>query len=306
MTTRMAMATRSVADVSDESSEPIEPETFKRFSSATALYPEWPAIVTDRRVYSMYETLRFAPPVVGVNENLFEWIITLDAVMEARGTFTMLEGGAGWGVWGVRAAVALRAFDPSARYRLILVEAEPGHYESMRRHCAMNGIRRRNRRGSARFVRAALAPTAGRVRFHVGASDRWYGQAIATPGSTGPTGSSVETVRATTLARLLRRVDLVDLIHLDIQGAELDVLGSSTDTLREKVRRVHIGTHGADVEHGLRELFNGLGWQSVHDFPGGGVRDTPYGRGDFEDGVQGWLNPLLTASSRSPAGVPRT
>ena len=58
-----------------------------------------------------------------------------------------------------------------------------------------------------------------------------------------------------------------------------------------KVHRVHVGTHGPDVEQRLRQVFSSLDWENVNDYPGGTSAETPWGRMHFQDGVQTWLNP---------------
>ena len=100
-------------------------------------------------------------------------------------------------------------------------------------------------------------------------------------------------VRGITLDTILRRLPRVDLIDLDVQGAELDVLSASIDRLAAQVKRVHIGTHSADIENGLRNLFRAHGWQPVNDYPCQSRNTTPYGEIEFQDGVQTWVNPRV-------------
>ncbi len=61
--------------------------------------------------------------------------------------------------------------------------------------------------------------------------------------------------------------------------------------LDAKVKRVHIGTHGEDVEVRCRRLFTRLGWEKRNDFMAGADVETVYGRIGFQDGVQTWINP---------------
>ena len=97
------------------------------------------------------------------------------------------------------------------------------------------------------------------------------------------------------LGTLLRPLEIVDLVDADIQGAEADVFEAAAADIAAKVRRVHIGTHGPEVEDRLRRLFDRLGWECRFDYPGGGESDTPWGPVVFEDGIQSWLNPALLA-----------
>jgi hypothetical protein len=99
------------------------------------------------------------------------------------------------------------------------------------------------------------------------------------------------TVDATTLSELLDRSPIVDLIDMDVQGAELESVASALGLITDKVRRLHIGTHNAEVEVGLRSALGGAGWELSTDYGCGSTRDTPYGRVNFQDGVQSWVNP---------------
>src|SRR5438552_3183474 len=93
-----------------------------------------------------------------------------------------------------------------------------------------------------RGIRAGLGRR--HLEFAVGNAAAWYGQAIA-DGTWSP--SEVARVRAVTLGELLGPLDHVDLIHVDVQGAELEILTEAAPLLK-KVARIHIGTHNATVE----------------------------------------------------------
>lgn len=250
------------------------------------------------------------PP--GVNEEYFEWIAVMEAATEARGSFTMIELGAGWGRWLAIGAVAAKQIS-GIPIRLVGVEPEPQHYKWMEQHLSDNGINRDERE----LIRAAVAAVDGYVWFHVGASAHWYGQSIAE--RPVPSRGRVRVTRlgqglrrwlarddepaqqivpAVSLLALLRPHERVDLIDLDIQGAEADVIEPAAGSVDSKVRRVHIGTHSGEAEARLRTVFGRLGWECIHDFPAGGASETPWGPIQFEDGVQTWLNPRL---ERQPA-----
>ena len=147
-----------------------------------------------------------------------------------------------------------------------------------------------------KLVNAAVSARRGKVFFTQGNSEQWWGQAIL-PSATYGHGQGPEVVNelieSITLDDLLSEELYVDLIDMDIQGAEAEVAAASIDTLRAKVRRVHIGTHSTDIEKALRKIFSRMGWQCRFDFAGGGTRDTLHGQVKFGDGVQSWLNPEL-------------
>jgi FkbM family methyltransferase len=179
----------------------------------------------------------------------------------------------------VNAAAALRAYS-GPPHSLTAVEAEPTHFRWLEIHCRDNDV-------DANLAHAAVAPSRGSVEFGVGQPESWYGQAIA-DGSWSP--ESVLTVDAVTLSDLVEPLERVDLIHCDIQGAEAAVFEEAATVVGAKVQRVHVGTHGADAELRLRQVFSPLGWENVNHYACGTSAETPWGRIDFQDGVQTWLN----------------
>jgi FkbM family methyltransferase len=257
-------------------------EVFSRFVRGAQALPNWIGVTTRREFF--VDELRFvtvSPPPP--DAELFEWIDVLEAVTRASDRFTMLELGAGYGRWIVNAAAALRAYS-GLPAELTAVEAEPTHFRWLQQHCRDNNV-------AATLLRAAVARQRGSVEFGVGEPASWYGQAIA-DGTWQP--DNVETVDAITLLDLLGPLESVDLIHCDIQGGEADVFEQAAPQVDRKVRRVHIGTHGAVLEHRLRRLFTSLGWVNVNDFPSGTEAETRWGRITFQDGVQSWSNPRLS------------
>ena len=95
-------------------------------------------------------------------EEIFEWITLLEAVLEAKDTFTMAELGAGFGRWLVAGACAQRR--PDLAIRLIGVEAEPTHFGWMKEHLRDNGINPDNHR----LIQAAATSDGRPVHFTFG------------------------------------------------------------------------------------------------------------------------------------------
>ena len=249
------------------------------------------------------------------SEDSFEWIDVLESVCESEGSFTMVELGAGWGRWIVNAAAALRQIAPERPFLLVGVEAEPTHFEWLRRHLLDNGIDPDRQT----LVKAAVAAQGGWVKFQRGDAAGWYGQAIerddpaakisgpvsrlirwtrnsvANRLAVGPDARRIRRGRAVTLTSLLEPLEVVDLVDADVQGVEADVFESAADQLAAKVRRVHVGTHGPENEWRVRALFERLGWECRFDYAGQAKHDTPLGQISFEDGVQSWVNPCAPA-----------
>lgn len=276
---------------------------------------------TRRRFYDFDQVLErqpmkaldvFAP---ALNEEHYDWIDLFEAARRARGTFTVVELGAGHGRWLVNAAnLARRTGLPLGT--LVGCEAEPTHFAWMQQHFRDNGLDP----AAHRLVRAAVAANAGTLPFYVGSAASWYGQSVAQnvvrhgrgafanlPGWLRRLAGRerpqdlVQEVPAVTLASLLEGIEAVDLLHVDIQGAEYDVLEAAMDTLDRKVRLAHIGTHvagseaarGRDLDALVHGLFAARGWtlrariapEATHAIEGVAVR--------FVDGVQSWGNPRL-------------
>jgi FkbM family methyltransferase len=251
------------------------------------------------------------------DEEYFEWIDILESAAAAKDRFVMIELGAGYGRWAVRAALAA-ARRSSCVFQCVAVEAEPVHFRWMLDHFRDNGLNPDDHD----VIWAAVGAQAGFVPFWIGEPDGWYGQAIASkareplpparlrrrlkarsvlgrPPITPPTEKSLLWVPCVTLAELLAPYPKVDLIDLDVQGSEFDVLAPAIELLNERVHRIHIGTHGADIEESLRELFSAAGWTKLNDYPCQSRVPTPYGDITFGDGVQTWLNPFQLSGRSS-------
>jgi FkbM family methyltransferase len=303
----------------DEGAAPPHPVLESFGSWRGRVEPGWDVnflgVRTRVAFFSLYEQLadfsqardvEAGPPVP--NEDYFEWVTLLEAAVEATDSFTMVELGAGWGKWIVNGVAALRAVNGDVPYHVVGVESEPTHFRWMKQHLEDNDVDLRH----ATLIEAAVTRDDGHVWFHVGAPADWYGQAIAPepeahdePGllerlrsrlgrrPAPPVERAVERVRAVSLRTVLEPFDRVDLIDVDIQGAEADALEPAAAELDARVKRAYVATHDPTNEDRLRTLFNGLGWSCLHDYPGNGISETPWGRIMFEDGAQVWINPRL-------------
>jgi FkbM family methyltransferase len=292
----------------------VPPRCFVEFGGAVTR-AEW----VDRPVASVEQvTTVTAPSAPDVDEEYFEWIDLLEAVEQARGEFVMVELGAGYGRWSVRGALAAR--ERGLIPRCVAVEAEPTHARWLRQHFLDNDLRP----GDHELLWAAIGAEGGFAPFRSGAASASYGQHVTRRTSEPyPTAAERRRLRARSvlgrpprhgddersmwvpclsLADILAPYPLVDLIDSDVQGAELGVMRPAMHALNTRVRRVHIGTHGAEIERGLRELFSAHGWQPLYDFASQSVAATPYGTIRFVDGIQSWINPEV---GRDREAVPR-
>jgi FkbM family methyltransferase len=255
--------------------------------------------ITTRRTFLSDEIYELATRVHP--EEAFEWMALLDALADARDRMTMLELGAGYGRWTVRAALATRVYRPELTYRLLAVEAEPTRFGWLELHLADNGVARSSAEGSCELVNAAVSRQVGYEDFYVGDSAAWYGQALVRPENAGAQ-AAIELVRTVTLGDLLGPLDHVDLIDLDIQGAELEVLREAAPALGH-VRRVYVETHSHEIDDRLPHVFAEAAgaWSAVAIVPLGARRATPLGEASFDGGgMQLWLNDARSERSAGP------
>ena len=247
------------------------------------------------------------------------WFETVDwfvAAESARSEFVMISLGASYGAQLMGAYRALQRVNPSLPVRLVAVEADPESAEWIRQHFRDNGIDPT----SYWIVQAAVSDTNQPVLFPVGAPglgsnncvstnerkarNHWVG-VIRRNGNSdsamenliryGTTGlmhdlgeghaGEVKFVSAVTLADLLAPFQRVDLLECDIQQSEFVVLPPFIDLLRQKVKRIHIGTHGKGIHSILLRLFANSGWDIVFNYAPNIVHDTPLGRFSTNDGV---------------------
>jgi FkbM family methyltransferase len=259
------------------------------------------------------------PQYPAFDEEYFEWIDLLEAVEEATDTFVMMELGAGFGRWSMRAALAVRR-KAGCHFHSVAVEAEPIHFRWMLDHFKDNDVNPVEHE----LIWAAVGATEGFAPFKIGEPSSWYGQSVAKapreplpdpqvrrrlkarsilgrPPAPATEKRGVMWVPCVTLNELIAPYPRVDLIDIDVQGHEVQVLEPAMALLNERVRRVHIGTHSTEIEAALREVFNAEGWRKLNDYPCQSRVSTPFGEIAFGDGVQTWLNPVLSARRSSGA-----
>jgi FkbM family methyltransferase len=248
-----------------------------------------------RAIYDRERFESFTAP--SMDDNIFDWLVLLEAVVDAHDSFTMVALGAGWGRWLVAAAFAVKQHS-GLPFHLIGVEAEPTHFAWMHEHFVDNGLDPADHE----LIEAAAAGQCGHAWFYFGKPDSWYGQSLIRDDALNARETSGETVYNGEKARLVRTIDLanlisqrprIDYLHMDIQGAELEFLSSAPALLNQKVKRVLVGTHSSDIERGLRRLFSGMGWRTQYDFTLNTQLRVDQADVTLGDGVQVWINPAL-------------
>jgi FkbM family methyltransferase len=197
------------------------------------------------------------PPPLPANwhADIAEWGSCLRAVDLSKERFVMLELGCGWGCWMNNLGVAARS--KGKEFRLYGIEAAEEHLGLARQALSDNGISDSH----FKLVNGIAGKSASIALFpkvQSGATN-WGGTAIFDPSAEQLEGArrsgDFVSIPIVDIAGLLKDEKFVDLLHVDIQGAELDLLREVFDVLCEKVRCVVIGTHSKAIEAGLFDLF---------------------------------------------------
>ena len=213
------------------------------------------------------------------------------AIDTATGTFTMIEAGAGYGRWVVRAWELLRSRRPELTAKFVAIEAEPTHFKHMQDYIGEHGIEL----SSVRLINAAVNAKGGRVHFTVGHADEWYGQAITPPDSQfgdWPNARLVE-IDAVAFSEVIADIERIDLLAMDIQGAEQEIIECCMPEITRKVRVINVGTH-SDVGHeAISRMLRKWRWTPVATYSPLRTHDTPLGSIEFQDGVHVWLAPSV-------------
>jgi FkbM family methyltransferase len=250
-------------------------------------------------------------------ELFFEPVDWFEAALEARGSYTMVTLGACYGAQAVGAYFALQGLNPLP-CRLVAVEPEPTNFAWLKQHFRTNGLDPDRHW----LLNCALSDSNKPVLFPVGAPGAGVNNCVATnernsrrayaeqlrgdpkladriydlivEGKTGieivPVAEAefrtrVEFVSAVTLTDVLRPLDDVDLLESDIQQSEDIVFPAAMDVIKAKVRRVHIGTHGADVHARLVDEFTRYGFEIVFNYQPNTHHETQWGCFDINDGI---------------------
>lgn len=258
-------------------------------------------------------------PCVSDGEPFFEFAAIYDAVLAAKGRFTMVELGGGFASRCVDAHAALGRYNPLPAF-FVVVEAEPTHFQWAKRHMRKNGIDP----DSNWMINCAVSDGADPVLFLTG-EGVFYNSIVgdhdredifrqiadmnqATPvlrnlicagrlGANIPYKSQagehlhdMKYVSARPLTDILQPLETVDLLDVDIQGAEISVLPPALKVLNGKVKRLHLGTHSPEIHKFMWEMFFENEWICEYDYAPNADIDTPWGSFRTSDGILSLVN----------------
>ncbi|RVT91435.1 hypothetical protein EOD42_22530 [Rhodovarius crocodyli] len=192
------------------------------------------------------------------------------ALKHAHGGFTAVELGAGFAPWlGLSAILARRkGLGPVS---ITGVEGDAERAASMRNHLAYNRLLPHDAEmvgsydGLSWDLRhAVIWDEDGDALFPTTGIADSGGQAIDTDKSASVDYRGADTahvrVPAVTLETLLKDKSLIDFVHIDIQGAEFNVLNRSVGFVSERVKFMMVATHSRLLEGAIQSILFDNGW----------------------------------------------
>jgi FkbM family methyltransferase len=224
--------------------------------------------------------------------DIAEWAAALWSVEQAEDSYSIVELGCGWGCWLNNTGTA--AAQKGLSLSLIGVEGDLGHVNDARKTLRLNGFREQD----CKIIHGIVAAKRGKSFFPISGhhANEWGSQAVFFPDEERATalraaGQHLE-LDCFTLAEVCAE-KVTDLLHIDIQGAELDFVRGSLTDMNRLVKRCLVGTHSRELDGALFGEFLQLGWRlemerpTVHGIQNGYPQV-------LIDGVQLWRNPTLT------------
>ncbi len=227
--------------------------------------------------------------------DIAEWSSALRSVDQCLGdTYRIVELGCGWGCWLVNMGSAARS--RGLKVELIGVEGDYNHLDNAGDVLRMNGFTPEQ----FRLNHGIAGPAVGKAVFpdYAKGAGGWGGEAIFYPSDAilakAMSDPSVQVLDCLTLD-MLSDGNPIDLLHIDIQGAEVDYVYGNMDSIVRLVKRVLIGTHSRIIEGRLMDHFLSAGWRLEMDRSV--IAPVISGKPEtLVDGVQLWANPSFNAN----------
>lgn len=247
----------------------------------------FPNILADR-----IGTIEPVPIPANWHADIAEWASCLRSVELSGERFSMLELGCGWGCWMNNLGVLAKSL--GKKIRLYGIEADEDHLRFAVSSLGDNEISK----DEYLLTHGIAGKSGGFALFpRIESGINWGGAAIFNPTELqikefADSGKFVR-MPVIDIEEVIKNEKKLDLMHVDIQGAELDLLTEIFDLLCNKVRYLFIGTHSRKIESGLFDLFmSNASWSlemerpAVHKI----IDGVPV---VVVDGVQAWRNRLF-------------
>ena len=241
------------------------------------------------------DRLNWPFPDDGFHAEGMEYAVLLDAVdrFAGKGAFCAVEAGAGWGPWLAMAGVVCRHRGVD-KLRLLGAEASKDRFALMQRHLDFNELNAGSGVDVTLF-RGAVWSHDGVVFFPDSAIEDMGVAATSARECTDYRGQKIAAneVPCCRLDTLVGEGRQVDFLHLDIQGAEGELISSHLDWLGESVASMMIATHSRPLEGELMLQLNAAGWILHREKPcrfNVGVPTAEWTGETTLDGGQYWIN----------------
>ncbi|KHL76127.1 hypothetical protein PpSQ1_01560 [Pseudomonas putida] len=239
-------------------------------------------------------------PDDALHAETIEYIAAIIALEQSKGSFTVVELGAGYGPWLVFGAKAAQR-KGIKRINLLAVEADLQRHQLLRTNLADNGLPPPIDHGQeasgdiqVRCIHGAISDAPGKVSFGSQSLLDWGAAPIIDGGTQDYRGITVQAqeIDAYPIETVIADLNEVDFMHMDIQGFELRSIRSSLEALQRKVRVLLVATHSRALEGAIIDLLHDNGWKLLYEKP---CKFNPGSGSDltaltFLDGTQVWLN----------------
>ena len=287
--------------------EPDDVDTLQRYASVPASL-QGDHYIDGFGVKTLYECVPFASPDAlnlarlrhpipddGLHAEGIEYVALLDAIerFATDGSFVAVEAGAGWGPWLAMAGVVCRSRGVES-IGLIGLEASPERFALMCRHLDFNQLDQQHGVAIDLFEGAVWSHD-GVIHFPESALEDMGAAASTDSIDIDYRGHRVATreVPCTRLPSLVGEGRKVDFFHIDVQGAEVEVISSQLDWLNQNTRSMMIATHSRPLEGELMVLLSDSGWLLQREKPcrfatGRVIED--WRGATAVDGSQYWIN----------------
>ena len=238
-------------------------------------------------------------PDDGFHAEGIEYVALLDAIdrFATDGSFVAVEAGAGWGPWLAMAGVVCRNRGVH-EVRLVGVEASKERFALMQKHLTYNAL---NTESGVKvdLFRGAVWSHDGVIHFPESAVEDMGAAASSSAESTDYRGQPVSTteVPCCRLDTLVGSDQGVDFLHVDVQGAESELIVSHLDWLNRSVKSMMMATHSRPLEGELMTHLGEAGWVLLREKPcrfAVGNVVSEWTGATTVDGSQYWVNGKFT------------
>ena len=236
------------------------------------------------------ETIEYVALVTSIN----------NACNRHQNSFTAVELGASYAPWAIAAGV-LADRKGFKEINLLAVEASSSMSPKISEHAKLNGLLEGDNIVKLNVVQGAIACNDGVVFFpKVNVSGDNGGQISTVSKVKDYRGLDLdhEEVAAYKLDTLLASYQKVDFLHMDVQGAELELLKNTEflQTLDQKVSLFFLATQSRLIEGVALEALGSLGWNLLRERPTifrQNINTKDVNGWTLRDGGQIWINPKL-------------